>query len=333
MVSVLSGVFMALRVGAIHLRIIFRLVVLVALAGAPALASSVSGDVSGAWTADQSPIVVAGDCRVPAGGALQIHPGVRVLLAPGASFVVEGLLQATGSEMAPVVITSAAPLLGPWRSIVIAPLGDARLQRCKILGGGDASATEMTGAMRIEGGSVTLNACEVSGSASNGIYIRSGALLVNRTRFNSNGGARPTDAALHVVSGLVTLGKGDDGNSIENSPFGVYNENLLPVDAGGAWWGSATGPQHASNLPGHGVSISDDVLFGGFMMQSPIPILGDVNRDGERDIADVAALARIIGGIDESFEGHLAVADIVQDGQLDLLDTAALLHIVLTEGP
>jgi hypothetical protein len=285
------------------------------------------------WASNASPVVATADCRVPPGQTLVITEGVRVLMAPGASLIVEGSLVVLGLPAQPAVLTAAAPLVGPWKSLVVLNGGDARLSGAVISGGGAAGLTEINGAIHVQGGYLTLTNCEVSGSASNGIYAGGGSLDVESSRFRSNGGTRPTDAALHIAAGEVILGTGDAFNTIENSPFGVYNETLLPVDARGAWWGSATGPQHASNLPGLGVSVSDDVLYDGFITQSPVLLPGDVNRDGRRDLQDVAALARIAGGMDAATPTQMQLGDLVADTRLDLQDAIALTRVVLTDGP
>jgi hypothetical protein len=324
---------MDLRAGAICPRFASTLLIAAALSGSRALAIEASGDVSGAWTADLSPIIVTADCRVAANTSLTVGPGVRILLAPNASLVVQGTLFAFGSPEEPCTIGAAAPLLGPWRSIVVPPSGAAYFDHCAVWGGGAADPTELSGEFSVQGGLLGLRNCAVSDSASNGVYVRGGGLHVAGSRFARNGGDRPTDAALHIVYGSVTLGDGGSANCIEESPFGVYNENLVPVDARGIWWGSATGPQHADNLPGQGVPVSDDVLFGDFATVSPIAVSGDVNLDGQRDLQDVAALARLTAGIDESTPAQLATGDIVADGALDLQDAVALAQAILTVEP
>ena len=291
------------------------------------------GDVSGEWSAALNPVVLSADCRVPAGTMLQVGPGTRVLLAPGASLVVEGTLTATGSESQPVSFLAAAPLTGPWRCIEVTPTGSASLTHCDVRGGGAALATELSGALCVRGGRLTLIDSSLSGSQSNGIYAASGAVRIAGCRFLNNGGERPTDAALHIVSSQVLLGASSAATSVEGSPFGIYNENLAPVDAAGLWWGSATGPQHASNLAGQGVSVSDDVLYSDFQNHSPVLVLGDVDADGLRDMRDVAALTRLAAGMTAASPEQIFTGDLVTDGALDLRDAVALARIVLAPGP
>jgi hypothetical protein len=321
------------RAGATRSFIACILVPLGTFAARPGRTIAVSGDVSGAWTSDLSPVVVTGDCRIASGASLLIGPGVRVLLSPGTSLEVDGDLRALGTPDQPIALVAAAPLVGPWRAVAVSATGAAFLENCVLRGGGMAQPTELMGTLTVEGGSLTLRDCEISASDSNGVYLRTGRLSVEATRFSDNGGARPTDAGLHIASGSVVISGNPAMTSIEGSPFGVYNEDLVPVTAGGVWWGSATGPQHATNILGLGVSVSDDVLYAGFATQSPNPATGDVNMDGMRDLQDVAALARIAAGITAATPTQIRLGDLYPDGSLDLSDALALSHAVLMQGP
>jgi len=50
-------------------------------------------------------------------------------------------------------------------------------------------------------------------------------------------------------------------NIAGNTGYGIRNINTVPVDAEHNWWGSATGPTHASNPGGTGDKVSDNVDF------------------------------------------------------------------------
>ncbi len=61
-------------------------------------------------------------------------------------------------------------------------------------------------------------------------------------------------------------------NNIQtNMGMGVLNETPIPLDARYCWWGSATGPSHASNPGGSGDRVSDNVLFCPWFAGSAIP--------------------------------------------------------------
>lgn len=324
---------MNFRAHAIHSFIAFMLLVAVVWTGSPCHAIVVSGDVSGTWTLDLSPVVVTEDCRIPAGETLMVAPGVRILMAPGSSVLVEGELQTLGTPQQPVSFLPAAPLVGPWKAIAISQTGLAVLNHCVVRGGGAAQPTELMGALTVQGGTLTVRHCSISASDSNGIYIRAGTLTVESVHFDDNGGARPTDAGIHIASGVVTFASGTEVTSINGSPFGVYNEDLVPVYANGVWWGSATGPQHASNILGLGVSVSDDVRYDGYATASPDPVPGDVNMDGELDLRDVAALVRIVAGFETAARPQIHAGDLNIDGSLDITDAVALAVAVLSERP
>jgi hypothetical protein len=270
------------------------------------LAISVSGNVSGTWKPSDNPFVTMADCHVPAGATLTILPGVRFLLSPGTSMVVDGTLAVAGTATSPVLIGPADAASRPWRNILVT-------------GGGHASFANSL--------QISLTACEVSGSASSGVLVNGGSLTVARTLFCGNGGSQPIDAAIHVVSGSVSLGTGSDANSILDGVFAVYNEDVVPVNASGQWWGSSSGPQSPENIPGTGASVSDDVVFDSWVAVAPNPAPGDVDRDGAITISDVAALLRIAGGMSASNATTASLGDVVKDGKLNILDAVRLARV------
>jgi hypothetical protein len=64
-----------------------------------------SGAVSGVWDYDGSPYLIQGDIAVPNGQTLTIEPGVLVVSLCDCRLVVEGSLQAIGTEDAPITFT------------------------------------------------------------------------------------------------------------------------------------------------------------------------------------------------------------------------------------
>lgn len=298
----------------------------------PARCTNVSGDVSGDWTLLMSPVVATGDCHVPAGATLRIRAGVQVRFVQGASLTVDGTLTATGTDPFPVFLIPSDATTGPWGSIVITPTGQASLTNCNIRGGGAAGPGAVTGMVRVIGPStvptqLSLTSCEVSGSSSSGVYIDGGAMTALRSDFFSDGGDQPTDAAIHVVTGSAVFGVGPDANTIDNGVFGVYNADVLPIDASGQWWGSASGPQTPSNIPGIGSSVSDDIVFDNWITVAPHPRSGDVDRDGRVTVNDVAILLRIIGGMSSTDATTTGLGDVVPDQVIDLLDATRLARV------
>jgi len=310
-------------------RALLLLWMLLAALAAPAGAIQVSGDVTGRWTADHSPIHVVADSRVPAGETLVIDPDVQVMLAPGVSLFIEGYLTAIGSTDGPVRFERANPA-APWRTIAVRSSGQALFVRCQVRGGGSSGVSEVTGAIRVDGGQLDLMSCEVSGSASSGVLVNGGAFTAATCSFDRNGGAQPIDAGIHVVTGFVSLATGPYGNSITNSIFGLYNQDIMPVVASSIWWGSATGPQHVSNVRGHGVSVSDDVLFTGYATVNPYPTMGDLDRDGHITVHDLSRLLRIAGGIERADSFSLEVGDTIRDGVINLRDVQAFAPLAIS---
>lgn len=296
-----------------------------------ARALEVTGDISGRWNAADSPIVVTGDARLSPGRNLVIEPDVQVLLSPGVTLTIEGFLSALGTPNRPIRFeprTSGQP----WRSLSIHSTGQALMTSCLLRGGGMAGSAGLDAAIRVEGGYVNMMAGEVSGSASSGVLVIGGVFAASSTRFDGNGGAQPIDAGIHVVAGSVLLADQGNANSITNSVFGLYNHDLIPVVARGTWWGSATGPQHHTNVPGLGVSVSDDVDFSGFITTDPHAAPGDVNRDGHITFLDAAIVLKAAGGLTALDPGAAALGDVHPDGAIDLLDAQAIALIALT-GP
>lgn len=68
---------------------------------------TVSGDVSGSWSADT--VLVVGEIRVPSGQTLQIEPGVQVRFTGRFKFIVQGRLIAQGTPADSILFTRAYP--------------------------------------------------------------------------------------------------------------------------------------------------------------------------------------------------------------------------------
>lgn len=68
------------------------------------------------WTAPLSPILIATDVAISAGGTVLVDPGVEVRVAAGKTLFVLGSLEANGTAAAPVRFTGlgAASELAPW---------------------------------------------------------------------------------------------------------------------------------------------------------------------------------------------------------------------------
>ena len=86
----------------------------------------VSGDVCGVWSADT--VMVMGEVRVPAGQALTVQPGVRVLFTGLYKFIVNGLLTASGISTDSIIFTRAYPTEeSKWRGFRFDTADDASI--------------------------------------------------------------------------------------------------------------------------------------------------------------------------------------------------------------
>jgi M6 family metalloprotease-like protein len=203
------------------------------------------------WVADL-PYVLSG-FSVPAGVTLTLGPGA-VVKDPG--MTVAGRLVADGTPEARVTITSrkddsaggdtngdgsaTAPAKGDWGAIRLPAGASAELRHADVrYGGRHYNSWDPMSSLLVEGGSLLLDRSSVSQSSNYGVHVTSGTAAVTGSSFSGN------------------------------SSYGVYNSTASAVDARGNWWGSATGPRHASNPAGAGDRVSDNVLFEPFLDCDP----------------------------------------------------------------
>lgn len=68
--------------------------------------SALFGEISGVFTKEKSPYIIAADVTVPANKSLTLEPGTRVELMKGASFFIYGTLNCVGTEQDSIFITT-----------------------------------------------------------------------------------------------------------------------------------------------------------------------------------------------------------------------------------
>ncbi|MBC8277811.1 MAG: hypothetical protein H8E46_06240 [FCB group bacterium] len=89
-----------------------------------------AGNVSGVWTVEGSPYMVnQGDIYIPNGDCLLITPGVEILLSDSMSIMVEGSLQAVGTEIDSVRFDNYEPSYR-WGHIVFYYADSCKLEYC-----------------------------------------------------------------------------------------------------------------------------------------------------------------------------------------------------------
>ena len=93
--------------------------------------TEVSGNQYGNWTAENSPYLVVGDVTVPNGSTLDIDAGVTVNFQGYYQFIVNGNLQAVGTETDSIFFTTDNPSIG-WGGIRVDSDDIISLSYCRI---------------------------------------------------------------------------------------------------------------------------------------------------------------------------------------------------------
>ncbi len=126
------------------------------------------------WTADKT-YFITGDINVENNAVLTIQPGTVINFNAGSSLVVgygtNGTLIANGTAQLPITFTSnaAAPTAGAWEGLFFEShtLNNTSLAYCSILFAGSNSSY---GALNISGCDLSVDHCNISNSASYGVW-------------------------------------------------------------------------------------------------------------------------------------------------------------------
>ena len=112
---------------------LLALVAIALTAGMSAAQTVVSGgDVSGLWEATGSPYLIEGEITVPAGDTLSIAPACSIIFQGHYKLVVNGILEAVGTETDSIIFTVADQDSG-WHSIrFISAADSSHLSYCLI---------------------------------------------------------------------------------------------------------------------------------------------------------------------------------------------------------
>ncbi|MEJ2703829.1 MAG: C10 family peptidase [Sedimentisphaerales bacterium] len=157
-----------------------------------------AGEVSGTWTAAESPYYVHGDIRVATDGELVIEPGVRIVFVGPHSLTVgpDARLSAQATATEPIEFTAANKQTG-WKGLRFLDSGDDDLlSYCSITLSkkGYESSTQVTSDMR--GGAIycdtsvpTITYCRITnniGDVAGAIYAQDSDLVISNTLIANN---------------------------------------------------------------------------------------------------------------------------------------------------
>ncbi len=152
------------------------------------------GDISGTWTAAQSPYHVMGNCLIPADEILIIQPGVEVLFDNAIRLQINGSLQAEGTVADSIIFDALNPESG-WNGIrcYASSLQDStifthcRLSNASSLDGywnsrGGALLLHQAEQVRIENCQFTHNTANYGGA----LYVRTCSPIIRHCSFRCN---------------------------------------------------------------------------------------------------------------------------------------------------
>lgn len=120
----------------------------------------------------------------------------------------------------------------------------------------------------------------------------------------------------------------------DNTVIGVENNGVVdPINAENNWWGSNTGPTHASNPGGTGQSVSNKVDYDPFLTNGAHnPVAGDVSLNGKIQAFDASMILKYVvnpAGPDALNDIQQRVADVSNNGLIQAHDASFILqHIV-----
>jgi parallel beta-helix repeat protein len=138
--------------------------------------------------------------------------------------------------------------------------------------------------------------------------------------YNSNG-LRATGASNPTINYCDIFG---------SKYYGVQNVDLAhDIDATHNFWGSNSGPTHASNPGGTGDAITDRVLYDPFETNGfTHPLMGDVSRNGFIQAYDASLILQDVAGIISFDELQEQVGDVSGEAGITSYDAALVLQFV-----
>ena len=150
-----------------------------------------SGTVSGTWDLEGSPYLLQGDVVVPYGQTLTIEPGVQVVSLCDCRMVIEGSLQAIGTEDAPILFTKDTTI-SEWHGLHFFYGSESSLLGYCIIEYGVADNTapdDRGGGIYSEQSQLYLDHCMIrhnEAELGGGVYAQGGDLTVSHCQFSGN---------------------------------------------------------------------------------------------------------------------------------------------------
>lgn len=196
--------------------------------------TDVSGNVQGQWTTEGSPYNVIANVTIQNNQSLTIDPGVRVYFEAGTKMIINGRLEAIGTEMDSIRFTPRPGNASFGGLRFLDPDENTRLSFCVISEGaalrGEQPLDSIGGCALIMNGSIILENSRISGGRANnlgaGIAILGGSHIIRNCNIVEN------DAAIR--GGGVAV--------IENASLDFQNNlvqgNLATLGGGGMFIGS-----------------------------------------------------------------------------------------------
>ncbi len=169
------------------------------------------GDVSGDWYSSGNPYNINGEITVPAGETLQINEDVEVVFQGHYKLIVNGYLEAVGTEASPILFTAANTVEG-WHSIRFIDAPDTSHLTWCIIEYGRAVGTENNDPDGWGGGALCYNSspeishCTFRENSTNwhggGIFYYASNTEITDSIFNGNN-AYDGGAGFAYISNLV----------------------------------------------------------------------------------------------------------------------------------
>ena len=184
------------------------------------------------------------------------------LVATGSTFTSSFDDSVAGDTLADGATTPATQL---WGGVVLSKFAAASsVQGCTFRYGGASQATNVYGGSNgpygggDSHGALTVDAVAAVFGGNRFESCRTGLAVIAGTPAFEGTALLSNVVGMRVKGGAPTL---HGSNVVGNTELGVKNEGPQVVDATQCWWGSGTGPTHASNPNGTGDGVSDAVLF------------------------------------------------------------------------